>query len=307
METGGPAGTAHASWTSDGSAVCGPGVIVLGVSIGSGEFLLGPATFVKHGLSLLWVTLVAVFFQTIFNTELMRYTVATGEPVVTGFMRTPAGKTFWAWFYALLYFLQVGWPAWAATAAGAIFFVFLGRLATPPADAQTIYLIGIATFLACVVVLLLGKRIARTLELLNWVLVTVILGGFLVLALIYVPAATWGSALVGILRLRHGAAAASAFCPSISTSCCWARWSAIRAVAAFSTSRCRTGRATRATAWAAASATSAARWAASAARLAAHRVHVRGRRRKTWSAGAAGGASCASTSGAFSSSARCSA
>ena len=53
--------------------VCGPGVIVLGMSIGSGEFLLGPATFVKHGLTLLWVTLVAVFFQTIFNTELMRY------------------------------------------------------------------------------------------------------------------------------------------------------------------------------------------------------------------------------------------
>ena len=66
-------------------AICGPGVIVLGVSIGSGEFLLGPATFVRHGLSLLWVTLVAVFFQTVFNTEVMRYTLATGEPVVTGF------------------------------------------------------------------------------------------------------------------------------------------------------------------------------------------------------------------------------
>ena len=94
--------------------VCGPGIIVLGVSIGSGEFLLGPATFVKHGLSRLWVTLVAVFFQTVFNTELMRYTVATGEPVVTGFMRTRPGRTFWAWFYAALYFLQIGWPAWAA-------------------------------------------------------------------------------------------------------------------------------------------------------------------------------------------------
>ena len=46
-------------------------------------------------------------------------------------------------------------------------------------------------------VLLLGKRIARTLEFLNWILVTVILGGFLVLALIYVPAPTWGSALAG--------------------------------------------------------------------------------------------------------------
>jgi hypothetical protein len=177
--------------------VCGPGVIVLGVSIGSGEFLLGPATFVKHGLSLLWVTLVAVFFQTVFNTELMRYTVATGEPVVTGFMRTRPGKTFWAWFYSLLYFLQIGWPAWAATAAGAIFFLFLGRLATPPADAQTIYLIGVGTFLACIAVLLVGKRIARTLEYLNWILVTVILSGFFVLGVIYVPASTWGAALAG--------------------------------------------------------------------------------------------------------------
>lgn len=177
--------------------VCGPGVIVLGVSIGSGEFLLGPATFVKHGLSLLWVTLVAVFFQTVFNTELMRYTVATGEPVVTGFMRTRPGRTFWAWFYSLLYFLQVGWPAWAATASGAIFFLFLGRLPEPPADSTTNYLIGVGTFLACVVVLLLGRRIARTLEMLNWALVTVILGGFLVLGLIYVPAATWGAALAG--------------------------------------------------------------------------------------------------------------
>jgi len=177
--------------------VCGPGVIVLGLSIGSGEFLLGPAIFVKHGLSLLWVTLVAVFFQTVFNTELMRYTVATGEPVVTGFMRTRPGKTFWAWFYAVLYFLQIGWPAWAATAAGAIFFLFAGRLATPPADATNIYLIGIVTFLACVGVLLIGKRIARTLEVLNWVLIACILGSFLVLGIIYVPIGTWFSALAG--------------------------------------------------------------------------------------------------------------
>ncbi len=182
--------------------VCGPGVIVLGVSIGSGEFLLGPAVFVKHGLTLLWVTLLAVFFQTIFNTELMRYTLATGEPVVTGFMRTRPGKTFWAWFYAVLYFLQIGWPAWAATAAGAIFFLFAGRLAAPPADASGIALIGAATFLGCAALLLVGKRIARTLELLNWVLVACILGGFLVLALLFVPLATWLAALTGFAGLN---------------------------------------------------------------------------------------------------------
>ncbi|MGH7713202.1 MAG: hypothetical protein ACREOG_18070, partial [Gemmatimonadaceae bacterium] len=30
--------------------VVGPGVIVLGAAIGSGEFLIGPASFVRYGL-----------------------------------------------------------------------------------------------------------------------------------------------------------------------------------------------------------------------------------------------------------------
>jgi len=174
----------------------GPGVIVLGVSIGSGEFLLGPAAFVRYGLSLLWVVAVAVTFQTIFNTEVMRYTLATGEPVFTGFMRTRPSSTAWAWLYAALYFLQVGWPAWAGTAAAAIFFLFAQRLAEAP-DAATIYYIGVATFLACVAILSIGRRIERTLELLNWVLVVTILGGFLGLALLFVPARTWRAAAAG--------------------------------------------------------------------------------------------------------------
>jgi hypothetical protein len=177
-------------------AVVGPGVIVLGLSIGSGEFLLGPAAFVRHGLSLLWVTGVAIFLQTVFNTELMRYTVATGEPVFTGFMRTRPSATSWAWFYSLLYFFQVGWPAWAANAAGAIYFLFARRL--PGAgDATVAFYIGVGTFLACVLVLLVGRRIERTLELLNWVLVVCILGAFVVLAVMFVPTDTWLAGVAG--------------------------------------------------------------------------------------------------------------
>lgn len=178
-------------------AVVGPGVIVLGASIGSGEFLLGPAVFVRHGLSLLWVTAVAVVLQAIFNTEVMRYTLATGEPVFTGFMRTRPSSTAWAWSYAALYFLQVGWPAFAATAAGAIFFLFVGSL-PGPSDAAAIYSIGVGTFLACVAVLSVGRRIERTLELLNWVLVACILGGFLAMAVLFVPAGTWLAAAAGL-------------------------------------------------------------------------------------------------------------
>ncbi len=177
--------------------VVGPGVIVLGLSIGSGEFLLGPAVFVRHGLSLLWVTMAAVVLQTIFNTEVMRYTLATGEPVFTGFMRTRPSATVWAWFYSALYLLQFGWPAFAGTAAGAIFFLLARRL-PEPADAGTIYLIGVGAFLACVVVLSVGRRIERTLELLNWVLVVTILGGFLALALVFVPADRWLAGAAGL-------------------------------------------------------------------------------------------------------------
>lgn len=185
--------------------VVGPGVIVLGASIGSGEFLLGPAVFVRHGLSLLWITAAAVVLQTIFNTEVMRYTLATGEPVFTGFMRTRPSSTAWAWVYVVLYFLQFGWPAFAATAAGAIFFLGAQRLPVA-ADANVIYYIGVGTFVACAAVLTVGRRIERTLEILNWILVVCILSGFLVLTLLFVPARGWlaGAVALGGFDLAEG-------------------------------------------------------------------------------------------------------
>jgi hypothetical protein len=171
-------------------------VIALGVSIGSGEFLLGPAAFGQHGVSLLWVVLIAIAFQTVFNTEVMRYTLATGEPVFAGFMRTRPSSTLWAWVYVALYFLQVGWPAWAGTAAAAIFFLVVQRL-PETADASTTYFIGAATFLAVVVILSVGRRIEHTLEVLNWILVTTTIGGFLILAVVFVPTSVWLAAGIG--------------------------------------------------------------------------------------------------------------
>lgn len=175
----------------------GPGVIVLGAALGSGEFLLGPAAFLKHGLSLLWVTSVAALLQTFFNMELMRWTMATGEPAFTGFMRTRPTARFWAWFYALLCLLQVGWPAWAGTAAGAFLFLGTGRVAGD-ADRVTIQLIAAAAFGVCVLALVLGRRIERTLELLNWVLVLGILAAFLAFALVFGSGEVWGRALAGL-------------------------------------------------------------------------------------------------------------
>jgi hypothetical protein len=176
----------------------GPGVIVLGASIGSGEFLLGPAAFVKYGLSLLWIVGAAALLQTLLNVELMRYTLATGEPIFTGFMRTRPHSTFWAWFYAILFFLQMGWPGWAGAAAGAVFFLFARRL--PAAgDNVIVYSIGVGLFLICGLLLLIGRRIERTLEYLNWIMVVLIIGGFGTLAVLFVTRATWVAALAGFV------------------------------------------------------------------------------------------------------------
>lgn len=184
--------------------VIGPGAILLGVSIGSGEWLLGPATFVKYGLALLWVTLVAAFLQTVLNTEVIRYTLYTGEPVFTGFMRTRPGSTFWAWVYSIFYFLQSGWPAWAATAAGAIFYLLAGRLAGPQ-DADIFFRIGVGTFLLCVGVLLFGRRIERTLEILNWVMILSILFALALLCLLFAGQDQWLAAAVGFVGFDLGA------------------------------------------------------------------------------------------------------
>src|SRR5512146_2533990 len=82
-------------------AIIGPGTILLGVSMGSGEWLIGPAVAARYGPQLLWVTTVSVILQLLLNVEMIRYSLYAGEPIYTGFMRTKPGPTFWGWVYAL--------------------------------------------------------------------------------------------------------------------------------------------------------------------------------------------------------------
>ena len=92
----------------------------------------------------------------------------------------------------------MGWPGWAGAAAGAIYFLIFRELAGPE-QAQLVHWIGVGTFVLCVGILLFGKRIERTLEILNWVLVAVIIGGFLILAVAFVSADTWVAAGAGLI------------------------------------------------------------------------------------------------------------
>lgn len=185
----------------------GPGVIGLGVAIGSGEWLLGPSIIVRHGPGLLWITTISVLLQVLLNLEMARYTMYTGEPIMTGFMRTKPGPSFWGWTYTVLTFLQYGWPGWALASATASGALILGRI--PEArDAGLVVAVGYATFGLCFAITLAGRRIERTLEYAMWFMVAAIFAYLLWIDVFAASAGSWTRVLggfAGVGRLPEGA------------------------------------------------------------------------------------------------------
>lgn len=67
--------------------IVGPSVILVGVGIASGEYILFPYIASQVGLVFLWAGIVGLLTQFFINMEIERYTLATGETAVTGFQR----------------------------------------------------------------------------------------------------------------------------------------------------------------------------------------------------------------------------
>ena len=178
----------------------GPGIIGLGAAIGSGEWLLGPSVIVAYGPILLWITTVAVLLQVLLNLEMARYTIYTGEPIISGYMRTWPGPGFWGSTYSALAFLQDGWPGWALAAATATAALLLGRMPTA-ADADFIIWLGYLTFGACFLVTMLGKKVERTLEVAMWLMVAFVGGYLLLIDLTTVSWSTWGRVATGFVSV----------------------------------------------------------------------------------------------------------
>jgi hypothetical protein len=183
-------------------AVVGPGTIALSMSIGSGEWLIGPSAAVRFGTSVMWIVIISVFFQVFLNQEFARYTLYTGEPVLTGFMRTKPGPKLWGWLYPLFGMLQVAWPGWAAAAAGCLFAALYGYLpdVAVAADRSTMLVLGYILFFACLVIVLFGGRIERILEWIAWGMVTWIVVYLLIVDVFFVPAKAWGDLAAGFFK-----------------------------------------------------------------------------------------------------------
>lgn len=175
----------------------GPGAILLGTSIGSSEWILGPAVTARYGGFLLWLIPVSIVLQAIINTESIRYTMYTGEPIYTGFLRTAPGSQFWGIVYITIAFLQLSWPGWVSAAATALTALFIGAM--PGAEhAYLIKIFGLVWFFSIAVVIIFGDKIERTLEKIQWFFVVAILLFLAFIVSFYTDSETYSKAAAGL-------------------------------------------------------------------------------------------------------------
>lgn len=208
--------------------VIGPGAIMLAASIGGGEWLVGPATVIKHGPGVLWIATVAILLQVIFNLEGIRYTLYTGEPAISGIMRLKPGCRVWGGVYVLLTAMQLGVPALAPAAAVTVFGMMQNRVpvAAPSekevqtaekstdlsdavrvqkqqeqatGDRSTLLYITYGIILVTLLMLMFGGTIERMLEWSSWFMIGYIFIFLIAVNLWFVPLETWKSTLRGFV------------------------------------------------------------------------------------------------------------
>jgi len=155
----------------------GPSVILAGLSIGSGEFVLWPRLTAEWGFALFWACWIGVTIQFFLNMEIERWTLATGESAVVGFARL--SRAF------VPVFLLCGtvpwiWPGWATGAATLLSW----QVAVPITGT------AVAGLVACGLILSLGPVVYRTVEVIQFVLVAGIFTALVILAAVLVSGDT---------------------------------------------------------------------------------------------------------------------
>jgi hypothetical protein len=174
--------------------VIGPSLIALGLSIGSGEWLLAPLAIGINGwVGVGFVALVSILLQALYNVEIGRYVLATGEVPSMGFGRIPPGAYVGTILAVVLFYLAFITGGWAAAAGDGLFVLLTGDIPGDE-DRTNARLLAVLLIAIVFVITLFGRKISRTLELVNWVLV---IGILLLMLLIDILVIGWGDLVDG--------------------------------------------------------------------------------------------------------------
>jgi len=179
--------------------VLGPSLIALGVSIGSGEWLLGPLNVGTLGfVGIGWIITISALLQTFYNIEFSRYVMATGEVPIVGFGRVPPGSALWVPFSLVAIFFAFIWGGWAKAAAQALFALLNGKAPTAGNDG-TVELLAILLLIVVLIITLVSRKISRGLQIVNLGSILIQIAILLVIDLWLVPFSVWWDALRGLV------------------------------------------------------------------------------------------------------------
>lgn len=179
----------------------GPGIVMMGIQIGGGEWLFGPLVSARYGGGLMWIATVAIVLQVFYNLECGRYALYCGEPVMTGFMRKRPGPMAWI---SLVMFLSLSAliPGLSSHAASIIAAIHLNR---PPTieDKELVNMLGYVCLVVITLPVLMGGKVYNMLQAVMTLKVAAVLSFCLVIGLLFVDRAHWFNVLTGFAKFGN--------------------------------------------------------------------------------------------------------
>lgn len=179
----------------------GPGIVMMGIQIGGGEWLLGPSITARYGGGLMWLATVAIIAQVFYNIECGRYALYCGEPIFTGFMRCRPGPGFWIGLMLLLNSSALI-PGLSSHGATMIAALYLDR---PPTmdDKWLIDPLAYGCLFAVAFPVLLGGKVYNMLQAVMTAKVFVVLGFCLVIGVTCVSYQNWWNVFSGFVKFGN--------------------------------------------------------------------------------------------------------
>ena len=179
----------------------GPSLMLAGLALGSGEFILWPYITYKAGFVFFWACMLGVCTQFFLNMEITRWTLVTGESAITGFCRL---SRHWAWIMLLLNILPWAWPGWATGAGTMLSWLLFGveevvnEAQEVTFQARYVPLFGIAGLWVVGAALTLGPVVYNTVEKIQVFLVSLIVLIVIVLGVLVIRTDAVGAMFSGI-------------------------------------------------------------------------------------------------------------
>ena len=181
----------------------GPSIILAGLALGSGEFIIWPGIAYASGFVFFWAAMLGIITQYFINLEIERWTLVTGETALTGFCRM---SWHWSWIFLILNIVPWMWPGWGTGAAQLGSWLVFGPVEVVKEGvthygAYYVQPIAVALLILCGVALTAGPVVYDTVERIQTFLVALLLVLVCIVAAVVVRADAVTALLSNIWRV----------------------------------------------------------------------------------------------------------